>query len=187
MEDSRKYPRCPIRWRSAIVIAQNGGQETIQGMTNDISIAGVSVICHRNISLGHAVNVYLLIHPGDENNPQLIVEAQGKVMNNVLSGQQGGFRLGIQFIKFAGDSKKILQKYIPKDSGYGVTPVANVAPVAKRAPAEDAAPIEGVTPAEGVAPAEDVALAKEVAPEDVAPTADVTPAEDLTPAARPPQ
>jgi hypothetical protein len=115
MDDNRKSPRCSIHWRCAIVIEIHGKQETLQTRTNDISMTGVSVISHRNIPPPKAVTVYLLIDPGDENHPQVIVEAQGEIKNNVLSGQQGGFRLGIQFTKFARDGKQVLEKNLPKE------------------------------------------------------------------------
>ncbi|MDD5176665.1 MAG: PilZ domain-containing protein [Sterolibacterium sp.] len=174
MEDNRKSPRYPIRWRSAIVVEGHGKPETIQCRTNDISISGVSVICHRNISAPHAVTVYLLIDPGNENHPQVIVEAQGSIMNNVLSGQQGGFRLGIQFTKFAGDGKQVLLKYLPKDS----------APAAKRTLAPDVATPVDSAPAADKATAPDKGLAAgEASGPDVTPIADETPATDEAPTA----
>jgi len=115
MEDNRKSPRCSLHWRCAIVIENHGKQETLQTRTNDISMTGVSVICHRNVPPPKPVTVYLLVNPGDENHPQVIVEAQGEIRNNVLSGQQGGFRLGIQFTKFLRDGKQILEKNLPRE------------------------------------------------------------------------
>lgn len=154
MEDNRKSPRYFIHWRSAIVIEENGGRETIQCKTSDVSITGVSVICHRNISLHHGVTVYLLIDPGNNDHPQVIVEAQGSVMNNVFSGQQGGFRLGIQFSKFARDGKQILQNNLPKET---VQPArraiaADVAPVADATKVADASPSADVVPTSDEAP-----------------------------------
>lgn len=181
-----------VHWRSAIVTEVHGERETTQGVTNDISSDGVSVICHRNISPNHTVTVYLLIHTASGDNPEVVFEAQGKVMNNVLSGKQGGFRLGIQFLKFAGDSKKMLEKYIPKSRSYGpaptVTPPAKTAPVAGTAAAEDLAPAaDAASPAEA-APAEDAAPTADATPdEDVAPATEAAPAEDSAPAAKPPQ
>ncbi|MFA6312545.1 MAG: PilZ domain-containing protein [Sterolibacterium sp.] len=120
MEDKRKIPRVLVHWRSAIVVAANGEQSTIEGISHDISSEGVSVICHRNIPLNRAVTVCLLIRTGNRDNPELVVEAQGKVVYCVLSGEQGGFRVGIQFLKFAGESKNILERYMPKAIVYGL-------------------------------------------------------------------
>lgn len=142
MEDKRKTPRVLVHWRSAIVFAANGEQSKIEGISHDVSSDGVSVICHRNIPANRAVMVYLLIRTGDRDKPEMVVEAQGKVIYCVLSGEQGGFRVGIEFLKFAGEGKNILERYMPKAIVYGVpsttaaTPLAKVAPAAGTATAE---------------------------------------------------
>lgn len=150
MEENRSNPRSVIHWRCALVLENNGGQETIHCRTHDVSITGVSVICHRNISAPRPVTVYLLIDPGDEHRPQSIVEVQGSIVNNVLSGQQGGFRLGIQFGKFAGDGKQLLQKYLPRELVQSVRMVKppDAAPAAETTAAKDAASATETTPAE---------------------------------------
>ena len=177
MEDSRKNPRCTIHWRSAIVVKDNGGEETIQCKTNDISISGVSLICHRNISPPQAVTVYLLIDPGSHNHPQVIVEAQGQIRNNVLSGQQGGFRLGIEFTKFAKDGKQVLTNHLPRDMAQSTRMVAPPPPPPVKAPpAPEAVP---EVPAE--APAEAAAAADSPAPDGALPAAENPAAEDTTP------
>lgn len=168
MENDRKSPRCSVHWRSAILFEEYGRRETLQCKTNDISSSGVSLICQRNLPLRHGVTVYLLIDPGDGKRPQLIVESQGEIMNSVLSGQQGGFRLGIQFTKFAGDSKQLLLKHLPKD----------LAPAVKRAAAVAVTQAEDLTPTEDVASTGDVVPAADETPaEEVATTADEVPAE----------
>lgn len=181
MEDNRKHPRCPIHWRSAILVEGTGGAETIQCKTNDISANGVSVICHRNLATGYVLTVYLLIDPGSATHPQVIFEAQGKVMNNVLSGQQGGFRLGIQFTKFARDSKQLLLNHLPKEV---VKPERLVVPesVTPAAPAA-AADAGSAAAAPTVEPAVADADAASAAAEPAAPAADAAPAEAVAPAA----
>ncbi|MDD5175155.1 MAG: PilZ domain-containing protein [Sterolibacterium sp.] len=165
MEDNRKDPRFAARWRCAIVFEGNGKRETIQGRTNDVSISGVSVICHRNITPLHAITIHLLIDPGNGNHPPVIVEAQGNVKNNVLSGQQGGFRLSIQFTKFARDGKQVLQSQLPKDlvrstkhiAATDVVPAKDVTTVADAAPVPDAAKIEDASPSADAVPVPDAA------------------------------
>lgn len=186
MEDSRKSPRCTIHWRCAIVVEAGGKQETIQSKTNDISSTGISIICHRNIYPPQTVTVYLLIDPGSENHPQVIVEAQGEIKNNVLSGQQGGYRLGIQFTKFARDGKQVLQKHLPRElvqSARVVTstdarPFANMAAAPNAAPAADAAAAQELAPPTEDAPAAESAPAEEGA----VPAADAAPAAEAMPA-----
>ena len=117
MEEHRKSPRGSIHWRGLVVTEENGRRRTAHGKTHDVSLTGVSVVCDLNLPLFIPVTVYLLVHPGDHVHPQLMVEVQGKIMNSVLSSKQGGFRLGILFTKFAGYSKDLLQKHLPKGLG----------------------------------------------------------------------
>lgn len=172
MDDNRKSPRCTIHWRCAIAIEEHGRRETIQSRTNDVSMTGVAIICHRNIPPPKAVTVYLLIDPGDESHPQVIVEAQGEIRNNVLSGQQGGFRLGIQFIKFARDGKQILQKNLPRE----MVQTARVVRSPEVPPAPAVSPTIAATPAAEATPAEEV-----VTPTDETPAKADVPAPDVTP------
>lgn len=183
MEDGRKFQRCSIHWRSALSIAGNGGAETLQCKTNDISAGGVAVICPRNVSPGCELTVYLLIDPGGPTHPQVVFEAQGKVMNTVLSGQQGGFRLGIEFTKFAGDSQQLLKKHLPKDLVKPEKPVggASAAPAAAAATVAEAPSVAtepAVAPPEEVAPAADA-----VKGDDAAPATNEAPSEGETPSA----
>ena len=114
MEDNRKYPRYVVYWRCAIVVAELGRTETIQCKINDISLSGISIVCHRSIPPPTVITVYLMVNPGDKTHPEVIVEVQGKILYNILSGPQGGFRLGIEFTKFAQDGMNTLQKNLPK-------------------------------------------------------------------------
>lgn len=108
------------------------------------------MICHRNISPQLALTVYILVDPGSNNRPQMVVEAEGKVMNNVLSGQQGGFRLGIQFTKFARDGRQRLLNHLPAD----------LVQSAKLVTAADAVPVaDSTTVADNSAPPPDEARA----------------------------
>jgi len=167
MDDGRKFQRCSVHWRSAISIVGNDGPQTLQCKTNDISTGGVSVICPRNIFPDNELTVYLLIDPGGPTRPQVVFEAQGKVMNTVLSSQQGGFRLGIEFTKFAGDSKQLLKKHLPKDMVKPERLVTGASPAPAAAVAE--APSEASEPA--VAAAEEAAPPADAAQGDDAPPA----------------
>lgn len=128
MEEKRKTPRILVRWHSAIVSEEDGAPVTTQGMTNDINSDGVSIICHRSIPPDRDVIVYLMVERGNEDHPELVVEARGRVIYNVHSGQQGGFRLGIRFIKFAGEGEMMLQKHMPKAPAFGAPPIKAAAP-----------------------------------------------------------
>jgi hypothetical protein len=128
MVDNRKHARCTLRWRCALVVNYKGFEERTQCRTLDVSVAGLSVICHFNISPPNPVTVYLLVEPAHGSHEAVVVEAQGRVSNNVLSGQQGGFRLGIEFTKFAGDGKQVLIKHLPSEGAQSPRAVAAAGP-----------------------------------------------------------
>ena len=183
MSEGRQFGRCSIHWRSAIAIEGNGGGENIQCKTNDISVDGVSVICPRNVAIGQALTIYLLIDPGDTTHPQLVFEAQGRVMNNVLSSQQGGFRLGIQFIKFVGDSQRHLLKHLPKEVLRPPRPPAAASAASAAATATAAAPeAPRAMPAEALPEAETMHEPESMAPAAAAPVDEVTPTATEPPA-----
>ncbi len=142
MEENRNSPRYLVHWRSAVTTEDGDGPVTVQCKTNDVSSSGVSVICERSIPVSQVVTVHLLIHPGDQNHQQQVVEAHGIIRNNSYSGQEEGFRLGIQFLKFAGDGMKLLLKHLPKESAPGFAPPP---PAAAQPPA--AAPVLAPVPA----------------------------------------
>jgi len=180
MDDGRKHQRCNVHWRSAVAVTGNAGPQTLQCKTNDVSAGGVSVICPLNVFPESELIVYLLIDPGGPTHPQVVFEAQGKVMNTVLSSKQGGFRLGIQFTKFAGDSKQLLTKHLPKDlvkpqrlvTGASPAPAATAAP-AGEAPGKTPVPAaaateEGSATDEGAAALDGAATEEGAAPADSA-------------------
>lgn len=112
MSDNRTSPRYNKRLRAVLITEENGKRISIQGKTQDISSDGTSFISERNIVPSHPVTVYLMIDPGDAKRPPVVFEAQCKIVSSVLSPQQGGFRLGLQFTKMPGENKQVLQKFL---------------------------------------------------------------------------
>lgn len=112
MEDKRKEQRYSKRLRAVIITDENGKLVRTHGKTHDISLGGVSIISDYDLNSRLPVTVYILVEQGDPKHPPLIFEASCKIVNSVLSGQQGGFRIGCQFIKFIGEGEKILKKHL---------------------------------------------------------------------------
>lgn len=110
MDDNRSGPRCIKRLRAVLAMDEGGKQVTVHGKTQDVSLTGLSFVSKDSLRVPRTVTVYVLVGPGDDKHAPVIFEAQGRMLNCVLSPQQGGFRLGIQFTKIAGDGKKIMQK-----------------------------------------------------------------------------
>ena len=112
MAENRKDQRHSKRLRAVIIIDENGKQSRTHGKTQDISISGASIISDYNLASKHPITVCLLLHPGDQINPPTVFEAKSKIVSTVLSRQQGGFRIGVEFVSVAGDGAKLLQKFL---------------------------------------------------------------------------
>ena len=112
MQDHRSSPRCIKHLRAVLITEENGKQSKLNGKTQDISLTGVSFVSRYNISCPRSATVCLLISPGDEFHPPVIFEAESKILSSVLSPQQGGFRLGMEFTRIVGEGKQILQKLL---------------------------------------------------------------------------
>lgn len=112
MAENRKDQRHSKRLRAVIIIDENGKQSRTHGKTQDISTSGASIISDYNLTSKHPITVCLLLRPGDKINPPVVVEAKSKIASSVLSRQQGGFRIGVEFVSVAGDGAKLLQKFL---------------------------------------------------------------------------
>ena len=112
MAEHRKDQRHSKRLRAVIILDENGKQSKTPGKTQDISSSGASIISEYNLASKHPITVCLLLHPGDEVIPPTVFEAKSKIVSTVLSRQQGGFRIGVEFVNIAGDGAKVLQKLL---------------------------------------------------------------------------
>jgi len=112
MAENRKDLRHSKRLRAVIIVDEGGTQSRTHGKTQDISASGTSIISEYNLSSPHPITVCLLLHPGDRVNPPVIFEAKSKIASSVLSSQQGGFRIGVEFVGVAGDGARLLQKFL---------------------------------------------------------------------------
>ena len=112
MQDNRSSPRFNKRLRAVVITEENGQRSSIKGKTQDISHDGISFISEFNLISSRAVTVYLMLDPGDATHPPKVFEAQGKVVCSVLSPQQGGFRVGINYTKISADNKQVFQKFL---------------------------------------------------------------------------
>ncbi len=102
-ENRRAQPRYIAHWRAALV----GHGAKLLGRTDNVSLSGVAIVCDINVPAGREMTVYLEI-PVQLGKQPVIFEAQGAVMHSALSKQ--GFRLGVAFRSYAGDSQNILRK-----------------------------------------------------------------------------
>lgn len=112
MEDSRKNQRHAKRLRAVLIVDEDGNQSKTHGRTHDVSSGGASIISDYNLVSKHPITVCILLRPGDPINPPLIFEAKSRVVHSVLSRQQGGFRISVEFLDIAGDGATTLKKFL---------------------------------------------------------------------------
>ena len=116
---NRKHYRHPLHWRVAIVNKNGGRDEIFHGRTHDISQSGVSIHVERNVFFTEDVILLIGIPPQHHGLRETIVEVQCRVMHTVLDSDHGMFRIGMMFVHFKGDGKRILtdvlsKRHIPK-------------------------------------------------------------------------
>lgn len=113
MIEQREAKRYLLHWRAAIVHQNNAGKEEIfHGRTYDISTSGVAVCSDHNIFTDSPVTIVLAVpalHPGEK---QKVIEISSKMVYTVHASNGRGFRIGLRFLRFKGDGKKVLAHHL---------------------------------------------------------------------------
>lgn len=99
----RAQARYIARWRAAII----GEGIKYMGRTENVSLSGAAVLCDANLRPGQELKLYLEV-PLNQGAQTAVFEATSVVMHSTLTNQ--GFRLGVAFRFFQGDSQSLLRK-----------------------------------------------------------------------------
>ena len=105
----RAQARYIARWRAAII----GEGIKYMGRTENVSMSGAAVLCDANLRPGQELKLYLEV-PLNKSTQTTVFEATSVVMHSTLTHQ--GFRLGVAFRFFQGDSQSILRKALSSGS-----------------------------------------------------------------------
>ena len=103
----RKTDRYLVRWRMAIVLDKDKGENTFYGKVNDISMGGISIYCDHNIFHKGIVTLLLMIPPLSVTQTQRILEIKSRMVYTTLS--RNAFRIGLQFIRFKPGDEEFLE------------------------------------------------------------------------------
>ncbi len=109
MEEQRSAKRYPLRLRVAIFLDDVEGRPTLRGETLDVSIDGASVLSDANVFTGGSVTVMMALPPAKAGEAPTIVEARGRMVYTIHSAAHARFRIGLQFLEFKGQSKRLLK------------------------------------------------------------------------------
>ena len=126
--NKRKHYRHPVRWRVAIVNKSSGKNDIYHGRTYDVSMSGISILLEHNMAFTPEVVILLAIPPMHQGQKETILEIQCGLTHSVLDSAHNLFRLGMRFIHFKGDGKRILsdvlsKRHIPKQEPRSYTSI----------------------------------------------------------------
>lgn len=110
--ERREERRLPLRLKVAVVYHQHedaATRPTFHGVTNDISLHGVSVVVERNFFNEEEVTVLLAVPPEHPGGTQKIIEATARMVYTVFSSEHDAFRVGMTFRAFKRNGKELLK------------------------------------------------------------------------------
>lgn len=114
--DDRRYP---LKFKVAMVYHQHedtATRPTYHGVTNDISMTGLSIVLDHNIFNEGEVTVLLAIPPEHPGGAQKIIEATAKMVYTVHSSDHDAFRIGLWFCDFKRNGKELLANALTRCS-----------------------------------------------------------------------
>ncbi len=112
--EHRKHYRYPIHWRIALVHKTGDKNDIYHGRTHDLSMWGASILVERNIFVMSEVVILLAIPPLHMGQKETIIEIQCSMVYTVLDSEENQFRIGMRFLNFKGEGKRILSDILSK-------------------------------------------------------------------------
>ena len=112
--ENRKHYRHPIHWRIALVHKNGDKNDIYHGRTHDLSMWGANILVDNNIFVMSEVVILLAIPPLHMGQKETIVEIQCRMAYTVLDSEQSQFRIGMRFLHFKGEGKRILSDILSK-------------------------------------------------------------------------
>lgn len=103
----RLHRRYLVKWRMAIVYEGGSGKKTFHGRVNEISLSGLSIHCDYNIFYEGKVILLLILPPLNAGTRPKTLEISCRMNYTILSQQL--FRIGLEFLEFQGNDKKLLE------------------------------------------------------------------------------
>jgi len=108
-ENKREHPRYPMRWKVAIVYDHVDARPTFHGVTNELSVSGMSLLTDHNIFTEEPVTLLLAIPPKHQGTRTKVVEIRARMVYTVHSSGHDKFRIGLQFKRFKDGGRALLE------------------------------------------------------------------------------
>ena len=109
--DKRTHERVTLRTQATVLLSDS---KTIKVRTLDIALGGMAIVADGNPTPGVTFNIRLA-RPLRSDTPSPF-EAKVRVAHSVLSGKEGGFKIGLQFIELSDTAKFVLEQFLEQNS-----------------------------------------------------------------------
>jgi c-di-GMP-binding flagellar brake protein YcgR len=112
--EHRRLYRYPVHWRIALVHKNGDKNDIYHGRTHDLSAGGASVFVDHNIFVMSEVVLLLAIPPLHPGQKETLIEIDCRMAYTILDSEQSRFRIGLRFLHFKGEGKRILSDILSK-------------------------------------------------------------------------
>ncbi|MBK7353582.1 MAG: PilZ domain-containing protein [Nitrosomonas sp.] len=109
--EKRTHERVTLRTQAIILLPD---RKTIKVRTLDIALGGMAIVADGNPNPGVTFNIQLTIPLRADILP--LFEAKVRVAHSVLSGREGGFKIGLQFIELSDAAESVLKQFLEQNS-----------------------------------------------------------------------
>ena len=106
----RANPRYRVFWRIVIIYNKDGKKNIFHGHTYDVSISGACIFSDHNIFVDEPVAMTMEVHSLHLNKKNPVIGMKCRMLYNILSSNYSTYRIGVEFIEFDGDGKKLLKE-----------------------------------------------------------------------------
>ncbi|MBE0626148.1 MAG: PilZ domain-containing protein [Burkholderiales bacterium] len=118
--DRREASRARLQLRLALIYPQREGrpsQPIYHAKTHDICLSGLSMVVDDNVYQEGEVTILLALPPVHSWASQKIITATAVMTYAIHSSKLGAFKIGMTFLEFKEDGKRLLQEALLQDLG----------------------------------------------------------------------
>lgn len=109
--EKRTHERVALRTQATILLPD---RKTIKVRTLDIALGGMAIVADGNPNSGVVFNIQLTL-PLRADTPPALFETKVRVAHSVLSGKEGGFKIGLQFIELSDVTRSMLEQFLEQN------------------------------------------------------------------------
>ncbi|MDX9707416.1 MAG: PilZ domain-containing protein [Azospira sp.] len=111
MKELRRHPRYRLRWPAVVLLGQDvGTAPQIQARIFDLSMGGASILSEEYLRGVDRMTLFLLPPPLAVGEKPACITVRSRLVYSVHSSDHMCFRAGLQFLRFEGDSRFLLEE-----------------------------------------------------------------------------